>query len=128
MKQIFIVLLIFLSLDTQAQRNADDIVGKWMKIPNKDMVIEVFKHEGEYRGRISWTKENDPKKPAGFMILEKLRFNAEDNAWEDGKIHDPASGSTYSAIVRLDTTGTLEVHGYKGMKFLGKKKYFQRVE
>jgi uncharacterized protein (DUF2147 family) len=128
MKSIIFPVLLFFSISVCAQRNEDAIVGKWLKIPRKDMVIEVSKENNEYVGRITWTREHDIKKPHGFRIMDKLQYNAEKKIWEKGKIYDPSSGSTYSATAKLASGGTLEVHGYKGMKFLGKTKYFERVE
>ncbi len=128
MKLILFTFLLFFFIPVFAQRSEDAILGKWLKIPNKDMVIEVSKENDEYIGKITWTKENDEKKPQGFRIMDRLQYNAEKKIWENGKIYDPSSGSTYSATAKLDSGGTLEVHGYKGMKFLGKTKYFERVE
>ncbi len=128
MKFLFVHLLLFCSFSVSAQRNADAIVGKWLKIPKKDMVIEVFKQNDEYKGKITWTKEDNPKKPEGFLIIDKLQYNADKHTWENGKIYDPSSGSSYSATAKFDTGGTLAVHGYKGMKLLGSTKYFERVE
>ncbi len=127
MKFIFLPIFLFLSANVCAQRNADAIVGKWMKVPKKDMVIEVFREKDEFRGRITWTKVDDPKKPNGFLIMDKLKYNASKQIWENGKIHDP-SGSSYSASARLDAAGKLSVHGYKGLRMLGKTKYFEKVE
>ena len=92
------------------------------------MIIEVYREEDEYRGKIAWTINNDKKKPSGFLILKDLQFNSKKQLWENGKIYDPVSGRIYSATARLDAGGTLEVLGYKGMKFLGKTKYFERVK
>ena len=128
MKLSLLLSLFCFVLSVNAQRSGDEILGKWMKIPKKDLVIEVYKHQGEYKGKISWSKDKDEKKPAGFLILEKLRYNAEKGMWENGKIHDPITGSTYSATAKLDTEGTLQVYGYKGFKWLGTTKYFERVD
>lgn len=128
MKLVILLLLLFFTPATYAQTEADAIVGKWLKVPKKDMIIEVFKEEEEYKGKITWTLEESENKPMGFLILEKLQYNSEKKCWENGKIHDPSSGGSYSATVKLDAAGTLEVHGYKGMKFLGRTKYFEKVK
>ena len=127
MKQIIILLTILISLKCYAQNNADAIVGKWLKIPKEDLIIEVYKTGNEYKGKITWTKNNDPKKPVGYVILENLKYNANKKMWKGGKIHDPNSGSTYDAEAKIKSDGTLEVLGYMGMKFLGSKKYFKKV-
>ena len=64
----------------------------------------------------------------GFQILEGLKYNAGEKIWEGGKIHHPRKASTYSASTKIRTDGTLELLAYKGLKFIGRKKYFRRVE
>jgi uncharacterized protein (DUF2147 family) len=128
MKLILILLVLFSSQKTHAQPEADAIVGKWLKIPKKDMIIQVYRDEEEYKGKISWTAGNDKKRPPGFLILDKLQYNPKKQVWENGKIYNPGSGAIYTAIAKLNAGGTLEVLGYKGMKFLGKTKYFERVK
>ena len=110
-----------------AQHKADAIVGKWMKTPKEDMIIEVYKMNNEFQGKITWTKIKDQENKVGFVILEDLVYDAASNTWEDGKIHDPRSGRTYTAFVKLKPDGMLEVNGYLGLKFFGKKKNFRRV-
>ncbi len=118
---------VFASLKCYSQNNPDAIIGKWRKIPKEDLIIEVYKVKDEYKGKISWTKDNDKRKPVGFIILEKLKYNSKSKKWESGKIHDPNSGSTYTAEAKIKSDGTLEVHGYMGLKFLGTKKNFKKV-
>ncbi len=127
MKHLIILLTIFASLKCYAQNNADAIIGKWLKIPKEDLIIEVYKVKDEYKGKISWSKNNDKKKPVDFVILDKLKYNSKSKRWENGKIHDPNSGSTYTAEAKIKSDGTLEVNGYMGLKFLGAKKNFKKV-
>lgn len=127
MKQIILLLVVLSSYRCYAQNNADAIIGKWINIPKQNIIIEVYKTGNEYKGKISWAKNNDKRKPVGFVILENLKYNKKAKRWEDGKIHNPNSGSTYNATAKIKADSTLEVHGYKGMKFLGTKKYFKRV-
>ena len=128
MKKVIILLTLLFSLKCCSQNNADAIIGKWLKIPKEDLIIEVYKTEDEYKGKINWAKNNDKKKPVGFLILEKLKYNSNKKMWKNGKIHDPNSGSTYNAEAKIKSDGTLEVLGYLGMRFLGSKKYFKRVK
>ena len=128
MKQVIVLLTILFSLKGHAQNNADAIIGKWLKIPKEDLIVEVFKSGNEYNGRIKWAKDTTNKKSQDFIILEKLQYNARNKTWENGKIHDPKSGKTYDAETRIKADGTLEVHAYKAFKFLGTKKYFERTE
>ncbi len=127
MKQVIILIAILFSFKGYSQNSQDAIIGKWLRTPKEDLIIEVYKKGNEYKGKITWSKNNDPKKPVGFLILEGLQYNKNKNMWKSGKIHDPNSGSTYDAEAKIKSDGTLEVLGYMGMKFLGNKKYFKRV-
>ena len=127
MKQLFIILAFFSSLKAFAQKEADAIVGKWINVPKENTIIEVYKYNNQYFGKITWTKEPDEKKPIDYIILKKLEFNPIKKIWENGEVKDPNSGITYDATAKVKPDGLLEVHGYMGFKFLGKKKSFKRV-
>lgn len=127
MKQLLILFLISLCSKSYSQIHADAILGKWLRTQKEDLIIEVFKSGNEYKGKIDWAKDSDKKRPVGFVILEKLVYNAGKKIWKSGKIHDPNSGRTYDAEAKIKSDGTLEVLGYIGFKFLGSKKYFKKV-
>lgn len=121
-------MLVLASYNCYAQHNTDAIISKWLKIPKEDLIIEVYKTKGEYRGKITRSKNNDKKKPVGFIILDNLRYNSKSKKWENGKIHNPASGKTYAATAKLKSDGLLEVSGYMGFSFLGTKRSFRRAK
>jgi uncharacterized protein (DUF2147 family) len=127
MKCALVIFAIIFSSLIYAQNKPDALVGKWMRVPKEDMIIEVYKAGNEYKGKIAWAKNNDKKKPVGFLILENLNFNSRKKMWTNGKIHDPNSGRTYGAEAKIKPDGNLEVLGYKGMKFIGATKEFKRV-
>lgn len=111
-----------LSLKGYSQ-NADAIIGKWLKANKEDLIIEVYKVEEEYSGKISWSKDNS--KPVGFLLLENLRYDPKEKEWTGGKIHDPNSGRSYNANATMRSDGTLEV---SGAVFLFRiKRIFKRV-
>jgi uncharacterized protein (DUF2147 family) len=128
MKQLLILFAIGLSLKTFSQKEGDAIIGKWINIPKQNTIIEVSKFNSEYKGKIVWTKTPNKKKPVGFMILEELKYNGKRKIWEKGKVRVPNSAIVYDAIARIKEDGTLEVNGYLGFKFLGKKKNFRKVK
>ena len=82
MKYTLLILAIFFFSPVFAQDKSDAVVGKWLRVPKEDMIIEVFKAGNEYKGRIAWSKDNDKKKPVGFIILEDLNFNSKKNSKE----------------------------------------------
>lgn len=123
---LFVLFFSFVIVKTYAQGSAA-ITGKWLKTPKEDLIIEVYKVEQEYKGKITWVKDSSKNKQIGFQILEGLKFNADKNSWSGGRVHNPLSGATYRATAKIRADGTLEVLAYKGMKFIGRKKYFKRV-
>ena len=124
---LFLILLTgFACAGCYAQDHPDAIIGKWLKLPKKDLIIEVYKTKKAYNGRVSWTKPEGTK-PIGFVIIENLLYNVKSNKWEQGRIQDPASAMSYSAEVKLDDEGNLVVKGYKGMKFISTSRTFMRV-
>ena len=129
MRKILLLLISLLAYECYAQTGPELITGKWLKTPKEDLIIEVYKFKDEYKGKITWAKDNDTNKPIGFQILEGLKYNGESKMWVNGKIHNPKSGSTYNATAKIRADGTMEVFAYyKGMKLFGRKKYFKRVK
>jgi uncharacterized protein (DUF2147 family) len=122
------ILMMLISQLVYSQSNSESIVGKWLKTPKEDLIIEVYKSQDSYDGKISWVKDNAAKKPIGFKIMEGLRYDAKKRIWEKGKISDPRSGKTYGARAKIKADGTLELRAYKGMTILGRKKDFIRVK
>lgn len=127
MKQLFILFALIISVKSYSQINPDAIIGKWLRTQKEDLIIAVYKSGDEYKGRIDWAKDNDKKRPVGFVILDKLVYNTNKKMWKGGRIHDPNSGRTYDAEAKIKSDGTLEVLGYIGFRFLGSKKYFKKV-
>lgn len=127
MKQTIILGIIFLSIQCQAQKNADAITGRWLSIPKEDLIIEVYKSNNQYKGKIYWIRNKNSKTKTGYLILENLKYNSKEQIWENGKIHDPNSGRTYKAIVQIKPDGILDVRGYLGIQFFGTNKYFKRI-
>ena len=123
MKEIIIILTIFFSLKCYSQ-NADAIIGKWLKTNKEDLIIEVYKEKAEYKGKVSWSKDN--KKPVGFVMLEHLKYNPKSKKWEGGKIHNTNSTRSYNATATMKPDGTLEVSG--AVLFFRSKRAFRRVK
>jgi uncharacterized protein (DUF2147 family) len=127
-KTLFLLLLTGLVYThSYAQNQSNVIIGKWLKLPKKDLIIEVYKTATAYHGKICWTKPGDDK-PVGFVIIENLKYNSESNKWEHGIIQDPNSSMSYSAEVKLDDERNLIVKGYKGLKFISTSRTFMRVK
>ena len=69
MKPILILLTFLFAEQCYSQNNPDAIMGKWLRTPKEDLVIQVYKTGNKYMGKITWSKGNDAKKPVGYVIL-----------------------------------------------------------
>ena len=127
MKQFLALIIIVFSLKCYSQTTGDAIVGKWLKTPKEDLVIEVYREGNQYNGKLSWAKDSQKKKSEGSVILQNLTYNQDKKIWKDGSINDPNSGKTYDAEAKINSDGTLELYAYMGIKFFGTKKSFKRV-
>ena len=128
MKYLFAIAMFFSGYVSYAQVSPDMIVGKWLAVPNENMIVEVYKVNDEYKGKIAWVKDpNDKSKPIGYEIIDNLTFNPDTESWENGKIYDPQSGKVYSSTAKLENGNSLEVEGYWKFKFLGKTMKFRKV-
>lgn len=125
MIKIFIFFGLLISTTSFAQKT-DALKGKWMSLPNEGLLINVYKVQGIYKGKIKWAKDKDKAK-AGFLIIDDLVYDPETKTWENGKIFDPKGGE-YNASAKINDEGILVVRAYKGMKFLGTDKFFKRVK
>ncbi len=151
MKKFFILnsILLFvllLSSATLAQKVGEDaILGKWLN-QDKTGKFEIYKENGKFYGKIYWLKRpvdrktGKPKtdtynpdkklqgrKLMGLVFLTDFVFDG-DSYWENGKIYDPNSGSTYKSNMHLESNDVLKVKGYIGFAFLGRTVTWTRVK
>jgi len=147
MKYIAFILFSVISSFAIAQNNADAIVGKWMAIPKKNLIVEVFKHGDEYRGKIVWFNDNDDKtkpmnvrldekneipalrkrKILGLEVLDNMVYNSKVNRWENGKIYDAKSGKTWNSSASIIKDTTLQVRGFWHFEFIGMNMNFKKI-
>ncbi len=143
MKTLFVISFLLSAYALQAQ-NADVILGKWYN-EEKDAIINIYKENGKYTGKIVWLKEPyengkpkvddknpDPKlatRPVmGLKLFWGFHYDPKDEQWTDGRIYDPKSGKTYDCYMWMEGKD-LKIKGYVlGMKFLGRKTTWTRAE
>ncbi len=128
-----------------SDNNPDAILGFW-KTGEGNAVVQIYKQEDRYFGKIVWLKEpNDPAtgKPKvdvknedpklkgrpvmGMINLRDFKF-AKANLWEDGKIYDPKSGEDYSSKITFIDANTIEVRGYVGISMFGRTDTWKRQQ
>ena len=118
-----------------AQQGGDAILGKWLTAGGKS-VVEIYKCDDAYCGKIVWLKEPldkdgkeklDTKNPdeskrnrkiVGLQILSGFKYKGE-NKWEGGKIYDPEKGKTYKCKAKLEGDN-LKIRGYIGFSLIGR--------
>jgi uncharacterized protein (DUF2147 family) len=144
MKHIsFFILTFFLGLSIFAQdKTEDSITGNWYN-QEKDAVIEIYKSNDSFQGKIIWMKfPNNPdgtpktdnlnpdeklqkRERMGMVIMNGFKHD-EDNVWNDGEIYDPKSGNTYSGTITLTSSNKLDLRGYVGLPIFGRTSSWTR--
>lgn len=153
---IFYCLILMLNIGISSKSSAqilttgvlpqDRIIGKWMS-EQKNCIVQVYKNGDEFGAKLVWFDDSDDKtkpmltrtdfknpnvslrnrKLIGMTIVDNLRYNAANNAWENGLIYDANSGRTWSSVAYMTNEGVLKVTGYWHFKFFGKTMIFKKV-
>ncbi len=130
---------------TLNQPNKEDaIIGKWITI-EKNVEIEVYKKDNKFRAKILWFKIEDTTRPMntrmdeknpnpslrtrkwlGMEILRNLKYNAEDDEWQDGIIYEPRHGREWDSIAWINNAGLLKVKGYWVFKWISQTLTFEK--
>lgn len=141
--------LLLLSLSALALSSTvlaqDSPLGSWTTVDDKTgqpkSVVEIYEaRDGNLAGRVSEILQSDSgpnpvcdqcsgdrqgKPIKGMVILWGMRKKGD--AWEEGKILDPATGKVYSARVEpIEGGSKLEVRGFMGFSLLGRTQTWVR--
>jgi uncharacterized protein (DUF2147 family) len=139
MKRLLFILTILISSNAVfAQKDPDQIIGKW-QTGTGNAHVEIYKNGNQYQGKIVWMSEPiDPvtKKPKtdtkhpnpeqhsrpllGLINLWGFQFNEKEGNWEGGHIYDPKNGKEYKCNISLKDKNTLNVRGYIGFSMIGR--------
>ena len=145
MKKLILVVACALLLMTgyAVADEADAILGQWYTDPEKkDVVVEVYKDNGLYSGKIVWLKNpknddgtdkvdkenpdearrNDPI--LGMNLVKGFTYKGS-GKWADGTIYDPNNGKTYKCKMSLKGDD-LKVRGFIGVSLLGRTVHWLR--
>jgi|SRR5581483_5904351 len=143
------LLLVFFTVTATQSRpgvppKSDRICGKWMAA-EKNLIVQVYKLGDQFRAKILWFKDDpslpmdewrdkhnpDPalrsRKILGLEILRDLKYDKDDDSWQDGMIYDAKHGHEWNASGYIDNRGLLHVRGYWHFKFIGRTMLFHRV-
>lgn len=107
---------------------ADDVLGTWITNEGGGHVL-LYRNGDVLEGKIvgGEPQENRETKDVhnqdaslrgrdllGLVMITGMRYNAEDDVWEDGELYRSTKGKTYKAKLRVNDAGVLKVTGYLG--------------
>ncbi len=134
-----------ISVSPNQDNKEDAIIGKWITV-EKSVEIEVYKAANKFRARIIWFKIQDTTRPMntrmdekkpypslrtrkwlGMEVLRNLKYNAEDDEWQDGIIYEPRHGREWDSIAWINKAGFLKVKGYWLFKWISETLTFEKV-
>ena len=146
MKMVVAAMCLLGAATTYAQSAADKIIGVYkVEEEGRQSKVRFTKcDDGTYQGQIIWlsepnnadgsrkldVKNPDPKKrmtPSDqVVIVYGIRYNAEDNCWDGGKVYKPINGKIYKVEVSFKDDKTLRVKGSLGPISLSR--YWSKIE
>ncbi len=133
------------SVSSNRTYKEDAIIGRWMTI-DKSLEVEVYKEDNNFKAKIIWFKVQDTTRPLntrtdeqnpnpalrsrkwlGLEVLSQLKYNADDDEWQDGIIYDPKHGREWDSVAWINDSGLLKVKGYWGFKWISETLTFERL-
>lgn len=139
---VWISLIVFsFSAYSYEPKSADEVLGFWLT-QEETAVIEIFKENEKFAGKIVWLARIHNKEVSDVLDTEnpeeKLRsrsvlglrnlenFVYDSDEWNGGSIYDPKSGKTYSAKMTLESENELHLRGYVGVPMFGRTSKWKR--
>lgn len=120
------------------------LTGVWIDHTGRGAVEITPCDQGGLCGRIVWMKQ--PFDKNGHPLRDQLNENRRlrnrqvcglqiigglqpmrDGSWDRGWIYDPEQGESFDVELRLRNPNTLQVTGYKGLKFLSETYNWKRA-
>lgn len=133
--KVVVVGLLFITNNITAQTiSADKLIGNWIS-PEKDLIVQCYKQNNKYYGKIIWFKEyfdNTPDNPDALpesqwkSTVVMKDFVYQDNEWSSGKIFQLKTCKTYDAFIKLQSDNAIQVTGYVFFRFLSETITFTR--
>jgi uncharacterized protein (DUF2147 family) len=116
-----------------AAAKKDPIAGLW-KTEQGEAIVEMYGCGAEICGRFRWIRDDARGRGLRGMhrSLCRMQFiggfkNHGGGHYDGGWIYDPDDGSTYDADMTLTDAGSLDLHGYLLLPFLGESRTWTRV-
>ncbi len=135
MKKIISICILLAAFNSvMAQK---EFIGKWLS-PSKKGIVETYVQGNKLYGKLIWVKTERKdiynkdeslrnREVKGLIMFSDFSWEAPQ--WVNGKIYDPANGSTYSCKMWMDDNkDVLYVRGYIGIALLGRTEKFSRFK
>lgn len=153
MKKLILIMMFLISVLVMAEPS--DALGLWLTESGKNgnqLIVDIYKGkddlyygkivgmtkpkytEGEYIGQEKMDLKNPDKnlqnKPlVGLEFIKHLKYNDENEKFEDGTIYSPENGKTYYSYIKLEKDGKLLLKGsIDSAGLFGKKQYWTRYK
>jgi hypothetical protein len=128
-KSGILLLIIFgfvgLTSTQTSSKEADAIIGTWL-MPDDEGIIEIFKENGYYNGKIIWMKGKeedgsplkDKENPVdslrnrpveGLQVMDGFTYDEEDNAWTGGTFYAAKKGKHVEPEFVMEDENHLEI-------------------
>jgi len=136
------IMVLLLASGLYAVGNAADVIlGEWYT-DGDESVVEIYKCDDAYCGKIVWLKEPLTEKGEkktdqnntdeslrdreiiGLNIVEGFKYDG-DNEWKGGTIYDPNKGKAYSCKAELKGE-KLKIRGFIGFSAFGRTTVWRR--
>jgi uncharacterized protein (DUF2147 family) len=134
---VFFTLIVLIQAWSSPQnKEADQILGKWMS-PKKDFIVECYTAEnGSYNGKLLWFKKTKGKVRYDCEIAEiewigrdiMWAFQYKDSEWSRGKIKDLKKCNTYDAFITINDKNELTATGFVAFRWLGESMTFTKYK
>jgi len=132
MKKVFLFSIIILCgiVKISAQdAAADAVIGYYFCVDpftGEESQNYIYKAaDGTYQGKVVWVKNPKLEHHVGLIFLKNLKYNEEDNEWQNGTLIYPGKKGSYKTYMSL-SGNTLKVRGYWGFALLGKTVYWTK--
>ena len=117
----------------------EDITGTWLTA-DKTGEITISRRADRYIGTITAgdseqkfdihnpddERHGDPL--IGLIILKDLKFDEDNQVWEDGTVYDPKNGKRYSCHIKLLNINKLKITGFIGFSWIGRSEEWERIK
>jgi sterol desaturase/sphingolipid hydroxylase (fatty acid hydroxylase superfamily)/uncharacterized protein (DUF2147 family) len=134
---LIVLFSLFVANATFAQAsNPDFLLGNWIS-PEKDLIINCYKCNNKYFGKVVWFKKYEGKiEDNANGIQESTWLNTVvvkdltycNGKWINGTIHDLKSDKTYDAVIKPRTNNSIDIRGYIYFQLFGRTITFYRYE